>query len=66
MSKVITILVEGHGRGFLTEKQLYELAIEELRFCFKEIPCYVQFTRSTRRAIPYLDLMIRSYAFTES
>lgn len=61
MSEIITILVEGHKRGFLTEKQLYELAMGELRSCFKSIPCYVQFTRSIRRAMPYLDLMIEVF-----
>ena len=61
MSEVITILVEGHKRGFTTEKQLYDFTIRELRSCFKEIPCYVQFTRSIRRAMPYLDLVIEVF-----
>ena len=37
MSEVITILLEGHKQGFLTEKQFYQFVTEELKSCFKEI-----------------------------
>ncbi len=38
MSEIITILIEGHKRYYLTEKQLYMLAIGELKACFNKIP----------------------------
>lgn len=58
MSETITILVEGHKRHYITEKQLYMLMIGELRSCFNQVPCYVQFTRAIRKAMPYLDLIL--------
>lgn len=61
MSEIITILIEGHKRHYLTEKQLYLLMIGELRTCFKQIPCYVQFTRAIRKTMPYLDLILEVF-----
>jgi hypothetical protein len=61
MSELITILIEGHRRNFITEKQLYELALGELRSCFKQVPCYVQFTRAIRKTMPYLDLLLEVF-----
>jgi len=61
MSEVITILIEGHKRHYSTEKQLYEMINTELRKCFNKIPCYVQFTRIIRKAMPYLDLIIEIF-----
>ena len=58
MSEIITILIEGHKRHYLTEKQIYQLAIGDLRSCFKAIPSYAQFTRMIRKALPYLDVML--------
>lgn len=59
MSEMITILLEGHKRNYTTEKQLYQLlTVGELKDCFKLVPCYVQFTRSIRKAMPYLDLIL--------
>jgi hypothetical protein len=62
MSEIITILIEGHKRHYLTEKQLYQLLIGELRSCFSRIPCYVQFTRTIRKAMPYLDLILEVFS----
>lgn len=62
MSEVITILVEGHKRHYSTEKQLYLLTIGELRSCFNQIPCYVQFTRAIRKSLPYLDLILEVFS----
>lgn len=61
MSEIITILIEGHRRHYLTEKQLYTLAIGELKSCFNSIPCYVQFTRAIRKTMPYLDLILEVF-----
>lgn len=62
MSEIITILIEGHKRHYLTEKQLYLFVQGELRSCFNEIPCYVQFTRAIRAALPYLDLILQVFS----
>lgn len=62
MSEIITILIEGHKRHYLTEKQLYQLLIGELRSCFSRVPCYVQFTRTIRKAMPYLDLILEVFS----
>lgn len=61
MSEIITILIEGHKRHYLTEKQLYMLAIGELESCFNTIPCYAQFTRAIRKTMPYLDLILEFF-----
>ena len=61
MSEIITILVEGHRRGFITEKQLYYMIFSDLRSCFRAIPSYVQFTRSLRKALPYLNLILEIF-----
>lgn len=61
MSEIITILIEGHKRHYQTEKQLYQLMVGELRSYFREVPCYVQFTRSIRKAMPYLDIIINLF-----
>ena len=61
MSEVITILIEGHKRHYSTEKQLYLLILGELKSCFRAIPCYVQFTRAIRKALPYLDLILEVF-----
>ena len=61
MSEVITILVEGHKRHYATEKQVYMLILGELRSYFKNIPCYVQFTRAVRKAMQYLDLILEVF-----
>jgi hypothetical protein len=61
MSEIITILIEGHRRHYLSEKQLYILAIGELKPCFNNIPCYVQFTRAIRKTMPYLDLILEVF-----
>lgn len=61
MSEVITILIEGHKRHYSTEKQLYELMTGELKSYFKQVPCYVQFTRAVRKTIPYLDLILEVF-----
>lgn len=61
MSEVITILIEGHRRHYVTEKQLYMLVMGELRSCFNQVPCYVQFTRAIRKAMPYLDLILEVF-----
>ncbi|MCA9769914.1 transposase [Candidatus Dependentiae bacterium] len=58
VSEVITVLIEGHKRNFFTEKQLYRLIRAELSGCFKNIPSYPQFTRSIRKALPYIDLVL--------
>jgi len=58
MSETITILIEGHKRHYLTEKQVYQLVVGDLKSCFKTIPCYAQFTRMIRKALPYLDVML--------
>lgn len=58
ISEALTILIEGHRRNLFTEKQMYEMAKGELKSCFGELPCYVQFTRSLRSTLPYLDLII--------
>lgn len=62
MSEVITILIEGHKRHYITEKQVYDLAAGELRTCFKQIPCYAQFTRIVRKAMPHLDLLVHIFS----
>jgi len=61
MSEIITILVEGHRRGYITEKQLYQMISKDLRSCFITIPSYVQFTRSLRKALPYLNLILEVF-----
>lgn len=61
MSEVITILIEGHRRHYLTEKQLYMLTIGELKSCFRKIPSYAQFTRAIRKTMPYLDLILEVF-----
>ena len=61
ISEIITILVEGHRRGYVTEKQLYHMISSGLRSCFKKIPSYVQFIRSLRKALPYIDLILEIF-----
>lgn len=39
----ITLLIESHRPGYITEKQLYMYASGELRNAFNQIPCYSQF-----------------------
>ena len=58
ISEMITILIEGHKRHYSIEKQFYMLAIGELRSYFNSVPCYSQFTRSIRKVMPYLDLIL--------
>lgn len=57
-TEVITLLIEGHKRGYTTEKQLYMYASGELRNAFNQIPCYSQFTRAIKNVMPYLDLIL--------
>jgi len=59
MSEAITLLIEGHRQNLITDKQLYRLMTSELRNCFRKIPSYAQFTRMIRKALPYLDLIIK-------
>lgn len=61
ISDVITLLIEGHSRGYTTEKQLYTMISESLRTCFNKIPCYVQFTRAIRKAMKYFDLILNVF-----
>jgi hypothetical protein len=59
MSEVITIIIEGHRRNYITEKQMYGMVSNELRSYFKSIPSYAQFTRLVRKALPYVDFILK-------
>lgn len=61
MSELITIVIEGHKRHYSTERQLYQMATGEFKACFREMPCYAQFTRLIRKAAPYVDLILEVF-----
>src|SRR5574338_254598 len=56
-SEIMTILIEGHKKGYSTEKQFHDYANGELKRYF-HTPDYAQFTRAIRKAEPYLDLVL--------
>jgi hypothetical protein len=57
-SELITMALIGHFDSIETDKKLYEYVINHLKDCFKNMPCYEQFTRGIRSVSKYLDLML--------
>lgn len=62
MGEIITILVEGHRRGFTTIKQIYSMIFNQLKGYFTLVPHYVQFTRAIRIINPYVSLVLNKIA----
>ena len=57
-SELITMALIGHFDNIETDKKLHEYMSTYLRDCFKNMPCYEQFTRGIRSISKYLDFML--------